>query len=152
MDSGNKDKYLANLSVYIDKLSELDAKYQEVVDNSANKTLLFGDRFPFRYLVDDYNLGYYATFSGCSAETEASFETITFLSGKVDELGLTCVLKIDGTKHKIAETIISNTEDKNQQVLVMNSMQSITSNDRESGVTYLSVMEKNLEVLKEALK
>jgi len=152
MDPGNKDKYLANMSVYIDKLSELDAQYQEVVGNSANKTLLFGDRFPFRYLADDYNLGYYAAFSGCSAETEASFETITFLSGKVDELGLTCVLKIDGTKHKIAETIISNTKDKNQQVLVMNSMQSITSNDRKNGVTYLSVMEQNLEVLKEALK
>lgn len=152
IDPEHKDEYLTNLSVYIEKLSDLDVKYQEVVDNSLNKTLLFGDRFPFRYLVDDYNLDYYAAFSGCSAETEASFETITFLSNKVDELGLTCVLTIEGTKHNIAETIISNTKSKNQQVLTMNSLQSITSNDVKNGTTYLSVMEQNLEVLKDALK
>lgn len=152
IDPEHKDEYLTNLSVYIEKLSDLDVKYQEVVDNSVNKTLLFGDRFPFRYLVDDYNLDYYAAFSGCSAETEASFETITFLSNKVDELGLTCVLTIEGTKHNIAETIISNTKSKNQQVLTINSLQSITSNDVKNGTTYLSVMEQNLEVLKDALK
>lgn len=148
----NKDDFLANVSAYIDKLSELDDQYQEVVDKSASKTLLFGDRFPFRYLVDDYGLDYYAAFAGCSAESEASFETITFLSNKVDELGLTCVLKIESTKHNIAETIISNTEGKDQQVLTMNSLQSITSKDAQNGTTYLSVMGQNLEVLKEALK
>jgi len=151
-DTENKDKYLANASAYIEKLSDLDVKYKEAVSNSTGKTLLFGDRFPFRYLVDDYNLDYYAAFSGCSAETEAGFETITFLSNKVDELGLTCVLKIEGTKHNIAETIIANTKSKNQKVLTMNSMQSITSNDVKNGTTYLSVMEQNLEVLKDALK
>ncbi|HHW66458.1 zinc ABC transporter solute-binding protein [Defluviitalea raffinosedens] len=151
-DPQHKDDYLTNLSVYIKKLSALDAKYQKVVDHAVNKTLLFGDRFPFRYLVDDYNLDYYAAFSGCSAETEASFETITFLSNKVDELGLNSVLKIDGTKHNIAETVVSNTKNKNQQILSMNSMQSITGEDVKNGISYLSVMEQNLEVLKEALK
>ncbi|SHJ41146.1 metal ABC transporter substrate-binding protein [Lutispora thermophila] len=151
-DPQHKDAYLTNLSSYIEKLSDLDVKYQEVVHKSKNKTLLFGDRFPFRYLVDDYDLDYYAAFSGCSAETEASFETITFLSNKVDELGLTSVLKIEGTKHNIAETVISNTKTKDQQVLIMNSMQSITSNDAKNGTTYLSVMEQNLEVLKAALR
>lgn len=151
-DPAHKDGYSANMSAYIAKLSELDAKYKAAVDNAAHKTVLFGDRFPFRYLVDDYGLDYYAAFSGCSAETEASFETISFLSNKVDELGLTCVLTIEGTKHKIAETIISNTKSKNQQVLTMDSLQSTTSNDVKNGPTYLSVMEQNLEVLKDALK
>lgn len=151
-DPENKDMYLANTSVYIGKLTDLDAKYQEVVNNAIHKTLLFGDRFPFRYLVDDYGLDYYAAFAGCSAESEASFETITKLAKKVDELGLTCVLTIEGTKHNIAQTIIANTKNKNQQVLSMDSLQSTTSIDVKNGTTYLSVMEQNLNVLKEALK
>lgn len=152
VDPEHKDGYSANMEAYIAKLSELDAKYKVVVDNATKKTVLFGDRFPFRYLVDDYNLDYYAAFSGCSAETEASFETIIFLSNRIDDLGLNTVLTIDDTQHKIAETIVSNTKSKNQQVLIMDSMQSTTSNDVNNGTTYLSIMEGNLEVLKYALK
>ena len=152
VDPDNKNVYSKNAETYIAKLSELDTKYKAVVNSATKKTVLFGDRFPFRYLVDDYNLDYYAAFSGCSAETEASFETIIFLSNKVDDLGLNTVLTIDGTQHKIAETIVSNTKSKNQQVLTMDSMQSTTSDDVKNGTTYLYVMEQNLEVLKEALK
>ena len=121
------------------------------MDGAAHKTVLFGDRFPFRYLVDDYGLRYYAAFAGCSAETEASFETVSFLAKKVDALGLPCVLTIEGAQHRIAETIVQNTVGKNQKVLTMDSMQSTTSKDVANGATYLSVMEKNLSVLKEAL-
>lgn len=151
IDPDNTESYSANAAAYIEKLSALDAQYQAAVDSAANKTVLFGDRFPFRYLVDDYGLDYYAAFVGCSAETEASFETITFLANKVDELGLSSVLTIEGAQHKIAETIVNNTAIKNQQVLTMDSMQATTSTDVENGATYLSVMESNLEVLKTAL-
>ena len=133
------------------KLAALDTEYQTAVDNATCKTVLFGDRFPFRYLVDDYGLNYYAAFVGCSAETEASFETISFLAKKADELKLPCVLTIEGKHHKIAETIVKNTAQKSQRILTMDSMQSTTSKDVASGTTYLSVMEKNLAVLKEAL-
>ena len=151
IDPDNKDAYAANTSAYIKKLSALDADYQTAVDAATYKTVLFGDRFPFRYMVDDYGLSYYAAFVGCSAETEASFETISFLAGKVDELNLPCVLTIEGAQHKIAETIVQNTAEKNQKVLTMDSMQSTTSKDVTNGTTYLSVMEQNLSVLKEAL-
>ena len=151
LDPDNKDTYAANASAYIEKLSALDGAYQSAVDSAARKTVLFGDRFPFRYLVDDYGLSYYAAFVGCSAETEASFETISFLAKKVDELKLPCVLTIEGAQHKIAETIVQNTTSKNQKVLTMDSMQSTTSKDVKNGTTYLSVMEKNLSVMKEAL-
>ncbi len=151
IDPANKDAYAANAASYLEKLAALDGEYQTVVDNAARKTVLFGDRFPFRYLVDDYGLSYYAAFAGCSAETEASFETISFLAGKVDELGLPCVLTIEGAQHKIAETIVQNTAKKNQSILTLDSMQSITSTDVENGTTYLSVMESNLDVLKQAL-
>ena len=151
LDAENKEIYAANADAYMKKLSALDAEYQTAVDNASCKTVLFGDRFPFRYLVDDYGLNYYAAFIGCSAETEASFETVSFLAKKADELNLPCVLTIEGKHHKIAETIVKNTAQKSQKILTMDSMQSTTSKDVASGTTYLSVMEKNLAVLKEAL-
>ena len=151
LNPDNKDAYASNTSAYIKKLSALDADYKAAVDAATYKTVLFGDRFPFRYMADDYGLSYYAAFAGCSAETEASFETISFLAKKVDELKLPCVLTIEGTQHKIAETIVQNTAEKNQKVLTMDSMQSTTSKDVANVTTYLSVMEKNLSVLKEAL-
>ena len=152
IDPENKDIYSANVSVYIEKLSSLDEEYKKMVNGSNRKIVLFGDRFPFRYLVDDYGLDYYAAFVGCSAETEASFETVAFLSKKTDELKLPCVLTIEGANHKIAETVVANTYSKNQKVLTMDSMQSTTSSDVKNGITYISVMEKNLDILREALK
>ncbi len=152
IDPDHAEIYKKNTSAYVEKLSELDSAYQAAVKDASVSTLLFGDRFPFRYLVDDYGLSYYAAFVGCSAETEASFETITFLSQKVDELSLPAVMTIEGKDHKIAETIIQNTQSKDQKILTMDSMQATTAKDVKGGVTYLSVMEKNLEVLKEALK
>ena len=151
LDPGHKDAYAANTQAYLDKLTELDGEYQTAVDGAARKTVLFGDRFPFRYLVDDYGLSYYAAFAGCSAESEASFETVSFLAKKVDELALPCVLTIEGKDHKIAQTIVQNTKQKDQKVLTMDSMQATTSDDVKNGVTYLSVMEDDLAVLKQAL-
>lgn len=151
LDPANKDTYAANADAYGQKLSALDAEYQKAVSAGTYKTLLFGDRFPFRYLVDDYGLSYYAAFAGCSAESEASFETVSFLARKVDEGKLPCVLTIEGKNHKIAETIVQNTAGKNQKILTMDSMQSTTSQDVARGTTYLSLMAKNLDVLKEAL-
>lgn len=151
-DPANKDMYDANLTAYEEKLASLDTSYQDVVKDAPQKTLLFGDRFPFRYLVDDYGLSYYAAFAGCSAESEASFETISFLAEKVDELGLKYVMTIEKSDQKIAKTIIENTRDKNQSILALDSMQSTTSEDVANGTTYLSVMESNLNVLKKALQ
>ena len=152
VDADNADLYKTNAAAYDQQLSDLDSKYQKIVDDAANKTVLFGDRFPFRYLVDDYQLKYYAAFVGCSAETEASFETITFLANKVDELKLGTVLTLENSDQKIAKTIIENTNSKDAKILTMDSMQSTTSQDVAAGATYLSIMEKNSEVLAEALK
>ena len=152
LDPENKDIYAKNASSYIEKISTLDSEYKDVVNQATCKTLLFGDRFPFRYLVDDYGLSYYAAFAGCSAETEASFETITFLANKIDELGLKHIMTIEKSDQKIAKTIIENTAEKNQDILTLDSMQSTTSDDVANGVTYLSVMENNLKVLQKALQ
>ena len=150
----NRDKaelYTANVEAYLEKLAALDEKYRETVEAGAQRTILFGDRFPFRYLADDYGLDYYAAFVGCSAESEASFETIIFLANKLDELGLPAVLQIESADGSIARTVVENTRSKDQQILTMDSMQSTTAKDVAAGASYLSIMEKNLDVLKAAL-
>ncbi len=151
IDPAHADAYQANAAAYGKKLAELDARYSEAVAQGEMKTILFGDRFPFRYLADDYGLTYYAAFSGCSAETEASFQTIVFLAQKVDEMGLPAVLTIEHPKTRIAETVVQSTTAKDQKILSMDSMQGITAQDIRDGATYLSIMESNLEVLRQAL-
>ena len=150
-DPAHADSYQANAAAYGEKLAALDAQYTETISGAAYHTVLFGDRFPFRYLVDDYGLAYYAAFSGCSAETEASFQTIVFLAGKMNELQLPAVLTIEGTSHRIAETIVQATSARNQPVLSLNSMQGTTLRDVQAGASYLSIMEQNLQVLRQAL-
>jgi len=151
-DPACADSYRENAKQYAEKLAALDKEFAETVAAAPKKTVLFGDRFPFRYLTDDYGLDYYAAFAGCSAETEASFETIVFLTEKADELGLGAVLTIENSDQKIAKTIVSGTKTKDQKVLVMDSMQSVTAADAAGGRDYLERMRGNLEVLKEALK
>ena len=151
VDPDHSSEYATNVLDYTMELSSLDNKYEETVSNAKRTTILFGDRFPFRYLTDDYGLKYYAAFVGCSAETEASFSTISFLCDKSDELNLPVVMVIDGSDRQIAETIVLNSASGDKKILELDSMQSVTAKDIENGTTYLSIMEENLEVLKEAL-
>lgn len=151
-DTQHADAFKANAAAYTDKLTALDKQYRSAADSAKTKTLLFGDRFPFRYLTDDYKLDYYAAFSGCSAETEASFETIVFLADKVDELGLKAIMQIESSDGSIAKTIRDNTKSKDQEILTLDSMQSVTQKQLSDGETYLNIMQNNLEVLKKALE
>lgn len=151
VDEEHADVYEANTQAYINELNALDEEYTAAVEEAQGDTLLFGDRFPFRYMTEDYGLNYYAAFVGCSAETEASFETITFLSDKVDELSLNCVMTIEGSDHRIAQTIIDNAQSDDLQILTLDSMQSVTAQDVDNGASYLDIMRSNLEVLRQAL-
>ena len=151
IDTQHAADFTANADAYKGKLNALDKQYQDAVDKASVKTLLFGDRFPFRYLTDDYKLDYYAAFVGCSAETEASFETITFLSDKVDELGLKAIMQIETSDGSIAKTVRDNTKTKDQTILTLDSLQSVTTERVQNGETYLSIMTSNLDILKEAL-
>ena len=147
-DPDYAEAYAAGAAAYDERLAELDARYAEVTGAAARNTLLFCDRFPFRYLTDDYGLVYYAAFAGCSAETEASFQTIVFLAQKIDELDLPAVLTIEGASHKIAETVIRTTGKKNQKILALDSMQSVTVNGSElsAGIYLYSLLIKGQEI------
>lgn len=150
-DSDNAKVYQNNAENYIKKLDTLDKQYANTIQNAKYKAILFGDRFPFRYMADDYDLKYYAAFAGCSAETMAGFETVTFLAKKADELRLPVILTIENSDGRIAEAVKSNTTKKNQKILAMNSLQSVTKEQLADGITYLQVMQENLSVLSEAL-
>lgn len=148
IDSENTQIYKTNAEKYISQLNVLDAEYSAVVESAARKTVLFADRFPFRYLIEDYELTYYAAFAGCSSESEASFQTMAFLIDKTKELALPVVLTIDGSDGSLAKTVCKETGAKSA---VLDSCQSVSADDIKNGTTYLKIMENNLEVLREAL-
>ena len=147
-DTENAALYRENADKYISRLEALDKEYADTVRSAEYKTLLFGDRFPFRYLTDDYGLSYYAAFDGCEAETEASFETVAFLARKLDELELPAIIKIDNSDEKLARTIVDNTKTKNQKIVTLNSMQSTGTAD---GNGYIEIMQQDLDALRQAL-
>ena len=147
-DPANADSYKTNLTAYVSKLDSLDNDFKTLIESAGNTTLIFGDRFPFRYFVDDYGIDYFAAFVGCSAETEASFETITFLAGKADELGSDTIYTIENSDGRIAQSIIGATKAQNMNVAVMNSVQSVSKEQIDAGTTYLSLMQQNYDALK----
>lgn len=149
MDEDNQAEYRSNQKEYQKELEELDQAYQEVVDHAVRKELVFGDRFPFRYLADTYGLTYYAAFPGCSSETEPSAATIAFLTKKVEEDQIPVVLYLELSNHKIADAIAETT---GTRTAMLHSCHNISKDEVEEGVSYLSLMKQNLEVLKGALQ
>ena len=151
IDPDGAEDYKKANDDYKNKLDALDKEYEKAVGEAKFRTVLFGDRFPFRYLVDDYGLDYFAAYVGCSAESEASFETVAFLASKIDELDLPAIFQIETADGQLAETVKNATEKKDQKILTLDSLQSSVKKDVENGKSYLETMKKNLEVLKEAL-
>ncbi len=151
LDADSQASFQENLNKYNSKLDDLDNRYETMVSNATLDTILVADRFPFRYLTSEYGINYYAAFVGCSSETEASFETVAFLSKKVDELGLNYIVVVDGSTQDVARTVLESTKSKSQNIIVLDSMQAVGMNRINNGETYLTIMENNLTVLEEVL-
>ena len=152
LDPANAEMYTENLNTFVSELRDLDEEFTTMVNEAYLDTVVFGDRFPFRYLMEDYGINYYAAFPGCHAEAEASFSTIIYLVEKVDENELHTILVTESADESIANTIRSHTNSNDQQILALDSMQSVTTADAADGVTFLSIMRSNLEILREALR
>lgn len=152
LDPENSQMYKTRLATYISQLNLLDSKYKSTIANAKYNTIIVCDRYPFAYLSDTYNFNYYAAFPGCSAETEASFETVTFLANKIDELNLHKVFILESSKDKLAKTIIHSTKNhKLADIYMLDSMQSTTLANIMNGKTYIGAMEDNLKLLEKAL-
>ena len=148
IDNDNKKVYEDSAKEYTDKLEKIDNEFKDIVKNAKRKEIIFGDRFPLRYFADEYNLKYYAAFPGCSAQTEASAKTISYLIDKVNKDKIPVVFHIELSNGKIAEAISKETGAK---VLEFNTAHNISQKDFDAGVTYVDIMEENTKVLKEAL-
>jgi zinc transport system substrate-binding protein len=148
-DSSNASVYQENTADYLTRLDELDSKFQDVMNNAKRKTIVFGDRFPFRYFADAYGLEYYAAFPGCATETEVSAATVKFLIDKINAENIPVVFHIELSNEKMADTISEATGAK---VLLLHACHNISKLDFESGKTYIDLMDGNVEALKEALK
>ena len=131
-----------------------NARAKEISENAKNDTLIFADRFPFRYLTEAYGWKYYAAFAGCSSDTEPSAETITYLTRQVKDRRLPVVLKIELTSDKVAKAVAeaASTKDHNVKVETFYTCHNVTRQQFDAGETYVSLMEKNVKVLRVALE
>ena len=151
LDSDNAKQYVANAKTYTGKLEALDDDYQTMRDAATQTTILVGDRFPFLYLAEDYDIHYFAAYSGCSADVEASVHTVTYLAEKLQEYQLPAIYVVDNGTDSLARTI-AESADMTPEILHLSSMQSVTREDIQKGCTYLSYMEENLQMLKQGLQ
>ena len=151
-DEENSELYKNNCNNYVNLLKQLDAEFEAKVSSSQNPVMVVADRFPFLYLTNDYGIECFAAFPGCSADTDASPDTVIRLSEAVDEHNLSFIAVTENTTGKTAKAVIDNTKDKNQQIVVIDSMQAVSEKDMENGVTYLGTMKKNLDAIKMLLE
>ncbi len=147
-DKENSAVYKQNAASYNTKLGKLDKQLTNVISSAKRTQMLVADRFPFYYFASDYSLTYFAAFPGCSAESEASFETVTFLIEKTEELNLPCIFMLENSDGKLANTVASET---GAEILTLNSCQSVAKKDIDNGFTYIGAMEQNIKTVTEAL-
>ena len=152
-DLENSVLYASNLKNYLAELESLDAFKNRIAEKiqNQNSPLIFCDRFPFRYLIDELNLKYFAAFAGCSAETEASFETVAFLVKKTEELKPDSIFVTESSDKKLAQTVIAGAKLLETKITVLNSMQAVTLEQAENGASYIKIMQENLEKISSAL-
>jgi zinc transport system substrate-binding protein len=148
-DEDNAASYRQNAAAYIGLLDELDAAFAEVAAGARRDTIVFADRFPFRYFADAYGLTYFAAFPGCSTETEPSASTVAFLIDKIRAENIPVVFHIELSNERMADTV---SEETGAKKLLLHSCHNITKRDFDSGLGYLEIMRRNVETLKEALR
>ncbi len=147
-DPENADYYEANKEAYLEKLAHLDGEFREVVSKEKRNLIVVGDKFPFRYLADEYGLAYRAAFSGCSTDTEPSAKTIAYLIDKIRAEKIPVVYYLELSSHRVSEII---SEETGAEPLLLHSCHNVTRRQFDEGVTYLELMEQNVINLRKGL-
>jgi zinc transport system substrate-binding protein len=150
-ESDPKDRafFEANAASYTESLRALDKEFREVTENGARRMFIVADKFPFRYLAEEYGLTYRAAFSGCSTDTEPSARTIAYLIDRIREANIPAVYYLELSSHRTAEII---EEETGAKPLLLHSCHNVTRGQFDEGVTYLQLMEKNVENLRRGLE
>ncbi len=147
-DALGNPEYIKNTDEYISELDRLDSEFKEMTENAPDNIIIVGDRFPFRYLADDYDLEYFAAFSGCSSESEPGVHTMAFLIDELLEHDIDTVFYLEFSTKRIADKLCIAT---GAQMLPLQSCHNVSAEDFDNGVTYLELMHQNYLNLKEAL-
>ena len=147
-DPAHAETYAQRCGDYVEKLNQLDAEFRDVVEHAARKTMVFADRFPLRYFADAYGLDYYAAYPGCADAAEPSAATVAFLIDKVRAEGIPVVFTIELSNGKLADTICEATGAKKLEFATCHN---VTAQAFADGATYLQLMERNVQALREAL-
>lgn len=149
IDAENTDYYAASAAAYTDKINSVEAAIHQVIAESDKKTIVVADRFPFIYFTEYYGLKYEAAFGGCEHDTDAPLNTVTSLIDTVKRENLTAVYRVELSNLSVANTVAAATGAK---ILELHSAQNISAEDFAAGVTYVDIMQKNTEALREGLK
>lgn len=148
LDPAHAKEYSQNADNYITELNDLDQKYESTLAEAPQKLVIVADRFPFRYLFNDYDIEFFAAFDGCSSDSEASFDTIISLAQKADENNINKFIVTESSNKKIADALIKNSTLSDHEILVLNALQSVTRDDIAAGMSYVKYMEENLKTLR----
>lgn len=149
LDAAHAQDYAAGAEDYAGQLEALDGEFRTFFDGVTDKTIVFGDRFPLRYFAEEYGLNYYAAFPGCSTQTEPSAATVAFLTDKVREEGISTVWYIEFSNHLVADSIA---EAAGADTALFHTCHNVSAEDLENGATYISLMEGNLERLRQHMQ
>jgi zinc transport system substrate-binding protein len=149
LDAENEDTYKTNNAKYIEEIKDVQSEIRKIVDDRVRDRLVFGDRMPMQYFLNEFGLTASAAFNGCSTETEPSSRTIAYLVDKVREENIPVVLYIELGQGQVAKTIAEETGAETMQI---QSLHNISKTDFDNNETYVSLMTRNLEVLKKALQ
>ena len=148
LDSSNSESYNANLKSYIAELEKLDGELSSVMENAKRNLIVVGDRFPFRYLTEHYNIEYFAAFPACGNQGDAAAATVAFLTDKVKENQIPAVLYIEFSNHKVADAIA---ESAGVKTALLHSCHNVSKEELEGGASYITLMKNNIETLKMVL-
>ncbi len=144
----NEEYFKSNLENYINELNGIDREIEEVVKSAKRKTLVFGDKFPFRYFTEKYNLNWYSAYTDCGSEAEPSAKMVAELTDRVIEEKIPAVLHLEFSNKKVAESVA---ESANVKTMELHSCHNVTKEQLESGISYIDIMRSNIKVLKEVL-
>jgi len=146
IDQAAAELYQGNAEAYAKELESLDGRFEAFFDNAASRTIVFGDRFPLRYFAERYDLDYYAAFPGCGTQTEPSAATVAFLTEKVSAEQIPTIWYIEFSNHLVADCIAEATQTR---TAMFHTCHNVTKAEMDSGATYRSLMEENLETLRQ---
>lgn len=152
LDSDNAQSYTDNYLSYTSQLSDLKSEYANIFAQYKDKTIIICDRFPFRYLTDEFEIKYYAAFSGCTTDAEAGYKTIAFLADKLSSLNKNTVFRLENSTNRLCDTVIETAKAEDCKIVSLDSMQTTTLEQAQNGKNYLDTMRYNLNCIAEAVK